>query len=314
MTASTSPHESSTEGQGRTLAAGLLTLLTAAGVLVGGTPGTAEAAPSCDSLIGIGVPGTNQGAAHAGDETDADALFGPQVAAVMAGLSTELPGFAAYPVSYPALGLGGWLDVGNAVTAKVNYDASEYKASKDIGYANTRASVDYLATQCPNARFIVVGYSQGGHVAGDLAQSIINGEGPISEDRLAGVVLLSDPAFNGDSPQSTEFRYDGPEPTEDGFDATKHKVVADADHWSIHGSMGTRSAYPNTPPILSYCVYGDPICDNNAAGLGGYDGFEVQEKAWMHELYTSVRYTDTDNLATHSGKYLAWMLMNGMGG
>lgn len=71
-----------------------------------------------------------------------------------------------------------------------------YFASEQDGVRATTAAIAATAQRCPGASFLVVGYSQGAAVAGDVATTIGQGGGVISPDKLLGVGLISDPNRN----------------------------------------------------------------------------------------------------------------------
>ncbi|MGL4305079.1 MAG: cutinase family protein [Mycobacteriaceae bacterium] len=68
-----------------------------------------------------------------------------------------------------------------------------YGASKAQAIANGRAMLATMASQCPNTKMGIIGYSQGADAAGELAAEIGTGSGVIPPDRVAAVGLLSDP-------------------------------------------------------------------------------------------------------------------------
>lgn len=255
---------------------------------------TVQAAPKCPPYIAIGIPGSNQGAEHyvPGTET-ADATFGEQVADVHASLESSIgeEQLGATAVGYPAIGVD-WL---GPAFAKLSYDSSIYKESKDAGYAEAYRLLSKKAQECPpSTKFFLIGYSQGAHIAGDLAQTVFDGGGPVDRSRIAGVALIADPAYNGASPGATEFIFDN------------EQIGKDPDHWQIHGSLGTRKAFEETDPVISICIYGDPICDNNSVGAGGLNAKAAADKAWMHtELYTDHAYAGAAGLSTWLGTAIA---------
>lgn len=244
----------------------------------------------------IGVPGTNQGPQHFPDKTDSVSTFGEQVADALSGISSEFIGlsYSVATVSYPALGV----DNLDAVDAKVIYDASLYKRSKDLGYSVTRSAVATTAASCPSTRFLLVGYSQGAHISGDLAQSILHGNGPVDASKLAGALLIADPGYNGASPRATEFQYNGPYWGNDEFDSSKHTVFENDDRWDISGSLGTRAAFNDSDPIISICVFGDYICDTGATT-------NALTKQWMHGVYSNINFENSEPLTTWAGKAIA---------
>lgn len=59
----------------------------------------------------------------------------------------------------------------------------------------TRAAVKAITAmneKCPLTSYVLVGFSQGAVIAGDLASDIGNGRGPVDEDLVLGVTLIAD--------------------------------------------------------------------------------------------------------------------------
>ncbi|UVT27723.1 cutinase family protein (plasmid) [Rhodococcus pyridinivorans] len=256
----------------------------------------AYAESSCPDYLAVGVPGSNQGfddmatwkaAGFPFDET----LYGEQVYEVLTTLKSELPAgsVSALPVLYPAQGVDGI----DPAAAKLAYNFSVYKMSKDKGYAAAYALLDRQAKRCSSTKFFLVGYSQGAHIAADLAQTVFHEGSPVDRTRIAGVALLADPGYNGSSPRATEFIY------------TDDKLAKDPDHWRIHGALGARAEFDKADPVISICIYGDPICDNNSVGAGGLNAKAAADKAWMHGLYTGHNYGDSKSLAQWLGQEIA---------
>jgi hypothetical protein len=75
-----------------------------------------------------------------------------------------------------------------------------YGDSRAHGYEAAWSTVNYYAQQCPYTSFILLGYSQGAHIAGDLAATIGIQASPVSADRIRSVHLLADPARDPDVP------------------------------------------------------------------------------------------------------------------
>lgn len=265
-------------------------------LLFGVTSGVAAAQSSCSDVVVIGVPGTNQGPQHFPDKTDNVSMFGEQVSDALSGIRSEFTGmsYSVMTLSYPALGV----DNLGAVDAKVIYDASLYKRSKDFGYSVARSAVATTAANCPSSRFLFVGYSQGAHIAGDLAQSILHGNGPVDSSKLAGALLIADPGYNGASPRATEFQYSGPYWGNDEFDSSKHTVFENDDRWEISGSLGKRAAFSDSDPVISICVFGDYICDTGATA-------NAVTKNWMHGVYSNINFKDSEPLTRWAGKAIA---------
>ncbi len=49
-----------------------------------------------------------------------------------------------------------------------------------------------MNNRCPLTSYVLVGFSQGAVIAGDLASDIGNGRGPVDEDLVLGVTLIAD--------------------------------------------------------------------------------------------------------------------------
>lgn len=275
---------------------GVLTI-SAAPLVASTAPAHAEPA-NCSPFIAIGIPGSEQSVDHAAVQpdrteglygTDGESLYGKEVNSVLDEMTAQLgDALTSVHISYPAE-----LD---PITAKINYNASEYKASKDAGYNAAYQELKNLSTLCRTSKFFLLGYSQGAHIAGDLAQTVFNKDkgAPVDPSRISGVVLIADPAYNSTSPGTHEFVY------------TDDQVWSDSDHWTIHGALGTRGAFEQTDPVVSVCIYGDPVCDANSVGAGGYNGINANAKKWMHtELYTDHAYADSPGIAEWLGKTIA---------
>lgn len=138
-----------------------------------------SAAASCPDVTIVAVPGTT--------ETNPDA--NPHVPAGLLQKVIEPVKKAARPqrvsglyVPYPADIIGG------------SADALGYSFSRRTGVDNAVKAIQKQSSRCPSTRFLISGYSQGAHVAGDLGSSIGSGQSPIPADKIIGVALLADPA------------------------------------------------------------------------------------------------------------------------
>ncbi|QBS39441.1 hypothetical protein DMB37_04170 [Nocardia sp. CS682] len=262
-----------------------VTMLTSL-VVVG--PGVASADDNCLSPVVIGAAGTNQGPAHAPppgvDRSSLVARLGAEVAAAVAPIADKLGPLVVTPINYPATGLQAF----GAVNAKLTYDISAYRISKDTGYSRAYEELKKQATECRSAKFVLVGYSQGGHIMGDLAQSVFHGNGPVDRARIAAVVLIAEPAYNGPSPRTTEAIY------------SHGKLTQDQDHWRIGGGLGQRAAFHADDPVVSICVYGDPVCDGE--DLVGQDGkLKPKDNQEMHRRYLGHAFEGSKDFATWAG-------------
>jgi len=74
-----------------------------------------------------------------------------------------------------------------AADKQMSYNDSRSEGSK----AAVRAMTE-INDRCPLTSWVLVGFSQGAVIAGDLASDIGNGRGPVDEDLVLGVTLIAD--------------------------------------------------------------------------------------------------------------------------
>ena len=86
----------------------------------------------------------------------------------------------------------------------------------------TRAAVKAMTdmnNRCPLTSYVLVGFSQGAVIAGDIASDIGNGRGPVDEDLVLGVTLIADGRRQDSVGQDI-----GPNPTGQGAEITLQEV------------------------------------------------------------------------------------------
>ncbi|WP_228791157.1 cutinase family protein [Nocardia cyriacigeorgica] len=104
-------------------------------------------------------------------------LLGPVAAADPSLIARS---YISYPASFGgAPGTGGGTD--------------PYAASASTGLNTLLAESEHVAAICPGTSQAIVGYSQGAQVASGFAQMVGAGEGPVAPQRVAAVILYSDP-------------------------------------------------------------------------------------------------------------------------
>lgn len=67
-----------------------------------------------------------------------------------------------------------------------------YNDSRAEGTAAAVRAMTEMNERCPLTSYLIVGFSQGAVIAGDLASDIGNGRGPVDEDLVLGVTLIAD--------------------------------------------------------------------------------------------------------------------------
>ncbi len=94
-----------------------------------------------------------------------------------------------------------------------------YNASRAEGTRATVKAMTDMNTKCPLTSYVLIGFSQGAVIGGDLASDIGNGRGPVDDDLVLGVTLIADgrrqPGVGNDV---------GPNPPGEGAEVTLHEV------------------------------------------------------------------------------------------
>ena len=133
---------------------------------------------------------------------------------------------------------------------QVNYDDSRAE-----GFQKTVAIIKEVNERCPLTSFVLVGFSQGAVIAGDVASDIGNGRGPIDQDLVLGVTLIADGRR-----QEGVGNDIGPNPPGHGAEITLHEVP-------MLGGLGLEMTGPRdggfgalNDRVNEICASGDLIC------------------------------------------------------
>jgi hypothetical protein len=94
-----------------------------------------------------------------------------------------------------------------------------YNDSRAEGTRTAIRAITELNARCPLTSFVLVGFSQGAVIAGDIASDIGNGRGPIDADLVRGVTLIADGRRQSGVGQEI-----GPNPPGQGAEVTLHEV------------------------------------------------------------------------------------------
>ncbi|UXA17861.1 cutinase family protein [Mycobacterium sp. SMC-4] len=95
----------------------------------------------------------------------------------------------------------------------------DYNDSRAEGTQATIKAMTEMNDRCPLTSYVLVGFSQGAVIAGDLASDIGNGRGPVDEDLVLGVTLIADGRRQTGVGQDI-----GPNPPGQGAEITLHEV------------------------------------------------------------------------------------------
>ena len=94
-----------------------------------------------------------------------------------------------------------------------------YNDSRAEGTRATVKAMTDMNNRCPLTSYVIVGFSQGAVIAGDLASDIGNGRGPVDQDLVLGVTVIADGRRQEGVGQEV-----GPNPDGQGAEITLHEV------------------------------------------------------------------------------------------
>ncbi|MGV0655378.1 cutinase family protein [Mycolicibacterium thermoresistibile] len=101
-----------------------------------------------------------------------------------------------------------------AADGQMSYNDSRAEGTK----AAVRAITE-MNERCPLTSYVLIGFSQGAVIAGDIASDIGNGRGPVDEDLVLGVTLIADGRRQANVGQDLP-----PNPPGQGAEITLHEV------------------------------------------------------------------------------------------
>ena len=173
---------------------------------------------------------------------------------------------------------------------QMSYDDSRAEGTK----ATVQAMTD-MTNKCPLTSYVLIGFSQGAVIVGDIASEIGDGRGPVDDDLVLGVTLIAD----GRRQQGVGKEI-GPNPPGEGAEVTLHEVP-------ILAGMGLTMTGPRPGGFGSLdgrtneiCAPGDLICaapedafsvanlSNTLNTLAGGAGQPV------HALYATTQFWNLD--------------------
>jgi hypothetical protein len=130
-----------------------------------------------------------------------------------------------------------------------------YNDSRAEGTRNAVKAITDVNNRCPLTSYVIVGFSQGAVIAGDLASDIGNGRGPVDADLVLGVTSIADGRRQSGVGQDV-----GPNPPGQGAEITLHEVP-------MLGEMGLTMTGPRpggfgalNDRTNEICATGDLIC------------------------------------------------------
>lgn len=130
-----------------------------------------------------------------------------------------------------------------------------YNDSRTEGFDKTVAFMREVNARCPLTSYVLIGFSQGAVIAGDIASDIGNGRGPVDQDLVLGVTLIADGRR-----QEGVGREIGPNPIGHGAEITLHEVpMLDPMGLTMTGPRDGGFGALNDR-VNQICASGDLIC------------------------------------------------------
>ncbi|OBB94594.1 cutinase family protein [Mycobacterium sp. 852002-30065_SCH5024008] len=173
-----------------------------------------------------------------------------------------------------------------------------YNESRAEGTRATVQAMTDMNAKCPLTSYVLMGFSQGAVIAGDIASDIGNGRGPVDDDLVLGVTLIADgrrqPGVGNDV---------GPNPPGQGAEVTLHEVpvLSGLGLTMTGGRPGGFGALNDKTNEI--CAPGDLICaapeeafsvanlPNTLSTLAGNGGQPI------HALYATAQFWNADGQA-----------------
>lgn len=149
--------------------------------------------------------------------------------------------------------------VGGPIAGIVTGSPVTLAQSKAAGKATLEARVQELATACPLAKFVILGYSQGAKIAGDFLSAVGTGRFSLDPSRILAGALLSDPSRTpstpdpeADSPTADPVKLTSVAETMVGPNTGGQGVLGEADRQGGMGVLAER--------VTTFCAQNDAIC------------------------------------------------------
>lgn len=141
-----------------------------------------------------------------------------------------------------------WVNRAQVVTSTYNavpFAINSYDRATNEGQQEAEKTIAQVAKKNPGKKIALVGYSEGADIASKITAKIGHGQGPISNDRLGNVALISNPHKSPDAGMKAGTDRDG------------------------QGVLGATPSYGEaSSKVLDICNKGDIVCDSEShAGI-----------------------------------------------
>ncbi|GAA1482335.1 cutinase family protein [Gordonia sinesedis] len=179
---------------------------------------------------------------------------------------------------------------------------TDYNASRAQGYKRAAGKIISTNEKCPLTRYVIMGFSQGAVIAGDLASNIGNGRGVLDEseqDLVLGVGLIADGRR-----QAADQKDIGPNPPGVGAEVALAGMGGMVPGMTMTGPRnGGFGALRDK--VVSICAPGDLICDSPtiANPLGAANQLIGALNNPVHAMYATPRYWSTNGVTATQWLY-----------
>lgn len=175
---------------------------------------------------------------------------------------------------------------------------TSYNDSRSEGTKRATEKLAATANQCPLTSYVLVGFSQGAVIVGDIAAQIGAGKGPVPQDLVLGVTTIADGRRDtGDPGEAAEI---GPTPPGVGAEvALKGLNVPGITMTGPRGGFGALAGR-----TFTICAPGDLICDAPKQALsplnilGSVNTLVRAAGNPVHSLYNGYKVDDNGTTAT----------------
>lgn len=197
-----------------------------------------------------------------------DVLSDGKAATTNAGTNDQgAPKLSRTYVPYHATAGGAWAGMGVTPGKPKNFgDTTSYEESVKGGVNEAEKVIEAVAEKCPGTKIDLIGYSQGAEVASAVSRRIGAGKTSIDPEKIAGVMLFSDPTRAGKTPAiaSGADSMSSPSGT-DGSAASQ--VLSNMSKISTPTAGGISTDKTNVDNfgdledrVVSWCLPGDYVC------------------------------------------------------
>ncbi|MFT4125058.1 MAG: cutinase family protein [Gordonia sp. (in: high G+C Gram-positive bacteria)] len=182
---------------------------------------------------------------------------------------------------------------------------ADYNTSRTQGYKRAAGKIIATHKHCPITRYVIMGFSQGAVIGGDLASAIGNGRGVLpaaDQDLVLGVGLIADGRRKDDGQRNV-----GPNPPGVGAEISLSGMGTLVPGMSMTGPR-TGGFGTLADRVVSICAPGDLICDAPTVTnpIGAVNQLSRALSNPVHALYATTRYWSIGDGVTSTQWLFGW--------